>query len=156
MESSNNLSGYSKLKFTSYLSKIGHLYLRLHLETVTNIRLLLQWKLWCVQCPCKRIVKRKKNKMICLHYVPPDKVIATIVSTFALMHKDAFYRTLCLSRNKILWNPIEKDMFTNNNLTRNIASMPLNNFPPIRFLLPKVFWDKTMISFFAVWIFIYW
>ena len=77
--------------------------------------------------------------MICLHYVPPDKVIATIVSTFALMHKDAFYRTLCLSRNKILWNPIEKDMFTNNNLTRNIASMPLNNFPSIRFLLQKVF-----------------
>ena len=27
---------------TPYLSKIGHLYLRLHLEIVTNIRLLLQ------------------------------------------------------------------------------------------------------------------
>ena len=157
MESSNNLSGYSKLKFTSFLFKIGHLYLRLHLETVTNIRLLLQWKLWCVQCPCKRIVKRKKNKMICLHYIPPDKVIATIVSTFCTNAQRCIpSHAVFVAKQNILWNPIEKDMFTNNNLTRNIASMPLNNFPPIRFLLPKVFWDKTMISFFSVWIFIYW
>ena len=133
--SRKNFSGYLKLKFALYLSKIGHPYLQLHLKTVTNICLLLQWKLWCVQCPCKRIVNRKKNKMICLHYVPPDKVIATIVSTFALMHRDAFYRTLCLSQNKTLWDPIETDMFTSNNLTRNIASMPLNNFLSIRFLL---------------------
>ena len=133
--SRNNFSGYSKLKFALYLSKIGPLYMRLHLKTVSNICLLLQWKLWCVQCPCKGMVNRKKNKMICLHYVPPDKVIATIVSTFALMHKDAFYRTLCLSQNKTLWDPIETDMFTNNNLTRNIASMPLNNFLSIMFLL---------------------
>ena len=133
--SRNNFSGYSKLKFALYLSKIGPLYMRLHLKTVSNICLLLQWKLWCVQCPCKGMINRKKNKMICLHYVPPDKVIATIVSTFALMHKDAFYRTLCLSQNKTLWDPIETDMFTSNNLTRNIASMPLNNFLSIRFLL---------------------
>ena len=43
--------------------------------------------------------------MICLHYVPPDKVIATIMSVFALMHKDAFYCTLRLSQKQNILGP---------------------------------------------------